>query len=53
MNSKQKIDLSSTKAVARALAKVRRPEVDTHILRNGIHTEHTLLIQSIYFFQFR
>ena len=40
---KQEIDLvhqSSIKAFARALAKVRRPEVDTHTLRNGILTEH-------------
>ena len=40
---KQEIDLvhqSSIKAFARALAKVRRPEVDTHTLRNGTLTEH-------------
>jgi hypothetical protein len=40
---KQEIDLvhqSSIKAFARALAKVRRPEVDTHTLRNGALTEH-------------
>ncbi len=40
---KQEIDLvhqSSVKAFARALAKVRRPEVDTHTLRNGALTEH-------------
>jgi hypothetical protein len=38
---KQEIDLvhqSSIKAFARALAKVRRPEVDTHTLRNGTLT---------------
>ena len=42
---KQEIDLvhqSSIKAFARALAKVRRPEVDTHTLRNGTLTEHNL-----------
>jgi hypothetical protein len=40
---KQEIDLvhqSSIKAFARALAKGRCPEVDTHILRNGTLTEH-------------
>jgi hypothetical protein len=40
---KQEIDLvhqSSVKAFARALAKVRRPEVDTYTLRNGALTEH-------------
>ena len=40
---KLEIDLvhqSSIKAFARALAKVRRPEVDTHTLRNGTLTEH-------------
>ena len=40
---KQEIDLvhqSSIKAFARALAKVRRPYVDTHTLRNGTLTEH-------------
>ena len=40
---KQEIDLvhqSSIKAFTRALAKVRRPEVDTHTLRNGTLTEH-------------
>ena len=40
---KQEIDLvhqSSIKAFARALAEVRRPEVDTHTLRNGTLTEH-------------
>jgi hypothetical protein len=37
---RQEIDLvhqSSIKAFARPLAKVRRPEVDTHTLRNGEH----------------
>lgn len=40
---KQEIDLvhqSSIKAFARALAKVRRPEVETHTLCNGTLTEH-------------
>ena len=40
---KQEFDLvhqSSTKAFSRALAKVRRPKVDTHTLRNGTLTEH-------------
>ena len=40
---KQEIDLvhqSSIKAFARALAKVIRPEVDTHTPRNGTLTEH-------------
>ena len=40
---KQEIDLvhqSSIKAFSRALAKVRRPEVDTHTIRNGALTEH-------------
>ena len=40
---KQEIDLvhqSSIKAFARALAKVRRPECDTHTIRNGTLTEH-------------
>jgi hypothetical protein len=40
---KQEIDLvhqSSIKAFDRALAKVRRPEVDTHTIRNGALTEH-------------
>ena len=40
---KQVIDLvhqSFIKAFARALAKVRRPEVDTHTIRNGAFTEH-------------
>ena len=40
---KQEIDLvhqSSIKAFARALAKVRRPEVDTRTLRNATLTEH-------------
>ena len=40
---KQETDLvhqSSVKAFARAIAKVRRPEVDTHTLRNGALTEH-------------
>jgi hypothetical protein len=40
---KQEIDLvhqSSIKAFARALAKVRRNEVDTHTLRSGALTEH-------------
>lgn len=40
---KQENDLvhqSSVKAFARALFKVRRPEVDTHTLRNGTLTEH-------------
>ena len=40
---KQEIDLvhqSSIKAFTRAVAKVRRPEVDTHTLRNGTFTEH-------------
>jgi hypothetical protein len=48
---KQEIDLvhqSSIKAFARALAKVRRPEVDTHTIRNGALTEHDF---SICFFQ--
>ena len=42
---KQEIDLvhqSSIKAFARALAKVRRHEVDTHTLRNGALTEHEI-----------
>ena len=40
---KREIDLdqhSSVKAFARALTKVRRPEVDTQTLRNGTLTEH-------------
>jgi hypothetical protein len=40
---KQEIDLvhqSSIKAFARALSKVRRPEVDTHTLRKGTLAEH-------------
>jgi hypothetical protein len=40
---KQEIDLvhqSSVKGFARALAKVRRPEVETHTFRNGTLTEH-------------
>jgi hypothetical protein len=42
-NSINEIDLvlqSSIKALARALAKVRRPQVDTRILPNGTLTEH-------------
>jgi len=42
---KQEIDLvhqSSIKAFARALPKVRRPEVDTHTLRNGALSEHDI-----------
>ena len=40
---KQEMDLAhqfSNKAFARALAKARRPEVDTHNLCNGTLTEH-------------
>jgi hypothetical protein len=40
---KQKVDLvpqSSNKAFARALAKLRRPEVDSYTLLNGKLTEH-------------
>ena len=51
---KQEIDLvhqSSIKAFARALAKVRRPEVDNHTVAMEHLQSTTLLIQSIYFFQ--
>ena len=40
---KQEIDLAhqlSIKAFARALVNVRRPEVDTHTLRNGTLAAH-------------
>ena len=47
-SNKKFVHQSSIKAFARALSKVRRPEVDTHTLRNGTLQIPTLLIQSIY-----